>query len=407
LAKKDGTPAKKWELVKTTLLDIDTHQLHYVHVPADHIVIDFDLKDEKGEKSLELNLQAASEWPKTYAELSRSGSGVHLHYKWTGDVKDLASVYSPGIEVKVYSGNSALRRQLTKCNNIPVAELNSGLPLKDRKLQNTASMRSERGLRALIERNLKKEIHPGTKSSIDFIKKILDEAYESGIPYDVTDMRSRIIAFANNSSNQPVKALRVVREMKFVSEKAAGASDDPDAKQIAFFDIEVYPNLFLICWKYAGSDQVISMVNPKAEEVESLLAMALVGFNNRRYDNHILYAAYMGYDTARLAALSNKLVSNQGADTLTGTGGEDILIGGNDRDSLFGNKGRDVALGDQGQIDLSNLATWALAGKANLPPSAPTSSSAWSTSSPPGSPWASSTSSAACLCSSFLQPSWQ
>jgi Family of unknown function (DUF5906) len=309
LAKQDGTPARKWELVKTTLSDIDTHQLHYVQVPANHIVIDFDLRDESGEKSLEQNLQAASDWPKTYAELSKSGSGVHLHYHWMGEAQELASIYSPGIEIKVYSGNSALRRQLTKCNNIPVAELNSGLPLKERKLKNSASMRSERGLRALIERNLRKEIHAGTKSSIDFIKKILDEAYESRIPYDVTDMRPRIIAFANNSTNQPVGALRAVKEMKFVSENSETVLSEP-AKRMVFFDVEVYPNLFLICWKYAGSDTVVSMVNPKADEVEKLFSMDLIGFNNRRYDNHILYAAYMGYDNARLANLSFQLISN-------------------------------------------------------------------------------------------------
>ena len=31
---------------------------------------------------------------------------------------------------------------------------------------------SEKALRELLERNLRKEIHPGTKPSMDFIKKI-------------------------------------------------------------------------------------------------------------------------------------------------------------------------------------------------------------------------------------------
>ena len=77
--------------------------------------------------------------------------------------------------------------------------------LKDKTIQ------SEQGLRELIQRNLRKEIHPGTKPSVDFIKKILDDAYESGMKYDVTDLRSRIVAFANNSSNQAAAALKVVR----------------------------------------------------------------------------------------------------------------------------------------------------------------------------------------------------
>jgi hypothetical protein len=36
--------------------------------------------------------------------------------------------------------------------------------------------------------------------------------------------------------------------------------------------------------------------------------MKLVGFYNRRYDNHILYARFMGYDNEQLYALSQKLV---------------------------------------------------------------------------------------------------
>ena len=79
-AKEDGTPKVKWADVTTTLSDIDTSKLHYVKVPSNHIVIDFDIPDEEGNKSLEKNLEAASKWPPTYAEFSKSGCGVHLHY---------------------------------------------------------------------------------------------------------------------------------------------------------------------------------------------------------------------------------------------------------------------------------------------------------------------------------------
>ena len=51
-------PWKKWENVKTQLMDLDTSKLHYVKVPEDVIVIDFDLKDEDGNKSLEKNMEA-------------------------------------------------------------------------------------------------------------------------------------------------------------------------------------------------------------------------------------------------------------------------------------------------------------------------------------------------------------
>jgi hypothetical protein len=61
-----------------------------------------------------------------------------------------------------------------------MATINSGLPLKEKKMLQAETIQSEKGLRDLIARNLRKEIHPGTKPSIDFIKKILDDAYEQG-----------------------------------------------------------------------------------------------------------------------------------------------------------------------------------------------------------------------------------
>ena len=96
--------------IETTLKRNYT-KLHYVKVPKNHIVIDFDLKDETGEKSFELNLAEANKWPPTYCEVSKSGKGMHLHYIYSGDVKKLSPVYSKGIEVKVFKGNSSLRRK--------------------------------------------------------------------------------------------------------------------------------------------------------------------------------------------------------------------------------------------------------------------------------------------------------
>ena len=54
-------------------------------------------------------------------------------------------------------------------------------------------IKSEKGLRDLIARNLRKEINPGTKPSIDFIHHILEEAYESGMPYDVSDLQNKLL----------------------------------------------------------------------------------------------------------------------------------------------------------------------------------------------------------------------
>lgn len=141
-----GTPIKKWDNVSTTLKDIDTTQLHYVKVPENHIVIDFDIPDDSGEKSLERNLEEAAKWPPTYGELSKSGKGVHLHYIYTGDPTKLSSVYSDHIEIKVYSGKSSLRRMLTKCNDLPIANISSGLPLKgEDKVVNFDAIKTEKG----------------------------------------------------------------------------------------------------------------------------------------------------------------------------------------------------------------------------------------------------------------------
>jgi hypothetical protein len=302
-------PKQKWDVVKTQLADIDTSKLHYVLIPEQHIVIDFDIRDSDGEKSLELNLRAASDWPGTYAELSKSGSGVHLHYIYEGDVTQLAAEYSNGIEIKTLLGSSSLRRRLSKCNTVPIAILKGGLPTKEKKLLNTDVIQSERGLRQIIARNLNKEIHPGTKSSVDFIHKILEDAYESGLAYDVTDLRPRIIAFANNSSNQPLQALKVVQLMKFKSRDEAPGAVVATDERLVFFDVEVYSNLFVICWKYQGDSTVVRMINPSPLDVERLFSMRLVGFNNRRYDNHIIYARVLGYDNEQLYKLSQKIIS--------------------------------------------------------------------------------------------------
>lgn len=52
----------------------DTLELHCVKIPENHIVIDFDVKDENGNNS---------------AESSKSGAGVHLHYIYTDGLSGL------------------------------------------------------------------------------------------------------------------------------------------------------------------------------------------------------------------------------------------------------------------------------------------------------------------------------
>lgn len=176
---------------------------------------------------------------------------------------------------------------------------------------NKRTIKSERSLRDLINRNLRKEIHPGTKPSIDFIKKILDDAYESGMKYDISDMMPKVMAFANNSTHQAPYCINLVSEMKFKSKEPADPSSDGYSDdRIVFFDVEVFPNLFLVNWKYDGSDgNCVRMIDPTPQEIEQLLQMKLVGFNCRRYDNHMLYARYLGYNDMDLYKLSNRIIS--------------------------------------------------------------------------------------------------
>lgn len=314
------TPTSKWENVTTKLSDIDTKKLHYVKVPENHIIIDFDIPDKEGNKCFEKNLEEASKWPATYAELSKSGAGIHLHYIYTGDVTKLSRIYDDKIEVKIFTGKSSLRRKLTKCNHLPIASINSGLPLKGegQKMVNFEAIKSENRLRALIKRNLMKEIHPATKPSIDFIYKILEDAYSSDLKYDVTDMRNTILAFAAGSTHQSDYCMRLVSKMKFKSEEAPEPGEDGD-KKLIFYDVEVFPNLFLVNWKTQGEDKaVVRMINPRPEDIEDLVKHRLVGFNCRRYDNHILYARMMGYTNEQLFKLSQKIVTSKKGDKNNG-----------------------------------------------------------------------------------------
>ena len=317
------TPTKKWENVTTTLADIDTSKVHYVKVPENHIVIDFDIPDENGNKSFEKNVEEASKWPTTYAELSKSGQGIHLHYIYTGDPTKLSRVYDDHIEVKVFTGNSSLRRKLTKCNNLPIASISSGLPLKgDDKVINFEGLKNEKAIRTAIKRNLNKEIHDSTKCSVDFIYKILDDAHKSGMSYDVSDLQNQVYAFAANSTNQADYCLKLVKKMQFKSEETSTNVDIIDAP-IVFYDVEVFPNLFLVNWKIQGEGKpIVRMINPGPADIEKLVKYRLVGFNNRRYDNHILYACLIGYTNEQLFNLSQKIVSSGKGDRNNGLFGE-------------------------------------------------------------------------------------
>ena len=320
-AKADESPKINWSDVKTTLKDINTKELHYVLVPENLIVIDFDLRDKDGNKDPVANLEAASKFPPTYAEYSKSGGGIHLHYYYDGDVLQLSRIFEEHIEVKVFKksdgtrGYSSLRRKLSYCNDIPIATINSGLPLKGAKeMVNFDAIKSEKALRTMIIRNLNKEYHPDTTSSVDFIFKILEDAYNGPLGYDVSDLRPAVLSFAMKSTNQSAKCVATVAKMHFMSKEASESSDAYGKEApIVFFDIECFINLLVVCWKMRGAprEQTVRMINPSPEDVKALFKYRLVGFNNRGYDNHILYAASLGYSNARLYAISQDIITNK------------------------------------------------------------------------------------------------
>lgn len=309
-AKEDETPCYSWDNVKTELEDIDTSKLHYVRVPTNHIVIDFDLKTADGKKSFKKNLEAANKWPKTYAELSKSGEGIHLHYIYDGDVKKLCRLYDEDIEIKVFTGKSSLRRKVTKCNDIPVATISSGLPLKEEvKVVSHVAIKDQKELMRRIKKCLNKEYIdiPSTASNVSFIKKMLDDAYASGMHYDITALRPAIMTFATNSTHQSEKCMKMVLDMKFCSEETSEFVDSA-TDQLIFYDVEVFPNLFVVVWK-APDKQPVKMINPTPEEINDLTQFRLVGFNCRRYDNHILYARILGYSNADLYKVSQNIIN--------------------------------------------------------------------------------------------------
>ena len=312
-ATSEGTPRYKWESVHTTLNRIDTHKLHYVKVPENHIVIDFDLKGPDGEKDLERNLIEASKWPATYTELSKSGKGVHLHYIYDGDVKNLSRLYEDNIEIKVFTGNSSLRRKLTQCNKLPIATISSGLPLKmkgGKKMVSFETVKSERSLRTSLRKGINREVWPNTKPSIDFIFKVLEDAHASDLKYDVTDMRNAILALAASSTHNAEYCIKLVNKMHFKSKEEPINNEQTEDERLVFYDVEVFPNLFIVNWKFEGeSTNVVRMINPSPQDIEELMKFRLVGYNCRRYDNHIIYARYMGYTNEQLFNLSQQIIT--------------------------------------------------------------------------------------------------
>ena len=99
--------------------------------------------------------------------------------------------------------------------------------------------------------------------------------------------------------------------LKFKSEETSEFVNNEETP-LVFYDVEVFPNLFLVNWKYQGEGKpVVRMINPSPTDIEGLMRYRLVGFNCRRYDNHILYARLMGYDNEQLYKLSQRIINGE------------------------------------------------------------------------------------------------
>ena len=325
--RKDGSdkPCVPWDTCETILADLNTSELHYVRPPEEIrntlVTVDFDKKDpETGEKSLELNIKAASDWLPTYAELSKSGVAIHLEYFYTGDVSKLAPVYEPDVEIKVFTGKASLRRKLTRCNDLSIATISSGLPLRkeNKKTVNEYTIENQKHLIAAIRKALRKEIAPySTVCCVDYIGKVLQDAHDSGMKYDVSELKPQVLAFAAASTHNALSCMdkadsfpyRSEEESEWVPPSKVATGEDGKEKTIAFFDTEVFPNLFILCYKPIGKPGV-KMINPSPKDVlDFFQTFNAIGFNNLGYDNHICYARIRGDSNYELFIRSQNLIN--------------------------------------------------------------------------------------------------
>ena len=93
---------------------------------------------------------------------------------------------------------------------------------------NFDGVKNEKMLRSILKRHINKEIMVNTKPSIDMIYKVLEEAYESGIGYDVSDLKNAVYVLAASSTNQADTCLKMVAKMHFKSEETNNVVADSE-----------------------------------------------------------------------------------------------------------------------------------------------------------------------------------
>ena len=314
-----------WKNVKTKLKDLDTSKTHYVKGPGNLIFIDFDKHGKDGKKDLKLNLKAAggTKWKPTYVELSNSGCGIHSYYWYDGNPNDLSNYFDEEIEIKVFPEDQlrSMRRRVSRCNNLPIAHISSGLPFKEKKqVINWDGLKDEKHLRNIIIKAIKKECRPygeepKTITCVKYIQDTLQAAQDKGMSYDLHDLSETVYAFAANSHNNKQECINIYYTMKFrwpeINEAVGNVIDDKHDEDapIIILDCEVVKNLTLVIYKELGPEHpCIRLYNPKPHEIEKLLSMRIVGHNVTGYDNNILYALWMGWTPEQIFELSQDII---------------------------------------------------------------------------------------------------
>jgi hypothetical protein len=330
LANADGHPNYKWDATTTIASNISQEETHFI-LPKDpdNTLIAIDIDHDTFEASYESYRTFISRYPdlaNTYSELSRNPNRIHIYAWYRGqlDANSVEKELGPNIELKVYSGNQSLRRKFTFSNGVStIGEIPADL-IKRKETNpmiDITQLADEKHLRSLIEKNLKKEIHGATAPSFDFIRKLIFDAYDSGLSYDITDLRQDIINFAGSSTNQSERLLKSVVKLPFVSKDLQSPDDVatndislevPEISDLYFVDVEVFLDHWILSYKPFTSDVVTTIVDPTMPALEELSTHPLVGFNNYGYDDYILYYALLGYSAPKLYEVSQKIITGFG-----------------------------------------------------------------------------------------------
>ena len=206
------------------------------------------------------------------------------------------------------------------CNDLPIAHISTGLPLKENEKvleESKEIIWNEKGMRTAVKRALMKEPHGSTTPSMCLIEKIFTDAEKQGLKYDLRDLQQDIMIFASKSTHQASKCLKIAASINYCTieevehehiQKASNKTFKDE--ELYFFDVEVFPNLFLVVLKQYGKEPK-SYINPTPEVVEEILSHPLVGFNNRGYDNHIMYAGLLGKSNLEIYNISKKIIEGE------------------------------------------------------------------------------------------------